>query len=94
MKVIDAATGAVTRTIPVGDAPDAVAVDPATHTVYVTNHGDGTVSVIDAATGKVTGTIPVGSLPNAVAVDPGTHTAYVTNYGDNTLSVISRCMPA
>jgi DNA-binding beta-propeller fold protein YncE len=29
----------VTRTIPVGGSPSAVAVDPATHTVYVTAGG-------------------------------------------------------
>src|SRR6476620_8453825 len=49
----------VTATIPVGSSPRAVAVDPATHTAYVTNTGDGTVSVIDAATNAVTATIPV-----------------------------------
>jgi DNA-binding beta-propeller fold protein YncE len=46
----------VTRTIPVGGFPDAVAVDSATRTVYVANgaigaDSPGTVSVIDAATG-------------------------------------------
>ena len=40
----------VTATIGVGSRPDGVAVDPATHTVYVANFNDGTVSVIDAAT--------------------------------------------
>ena len=50
VSVIDAATMTVTRTIPVGSLPQAVAVDPATRTVYVTNAGDNTVSVIDAAT--------------------------------------------
>ena len=46
----------VTATIPVGSRPDGVAVDPAARTVYVTNYGDGTVSVIDAATRAVTAT--------------------------------------
>ena len=53
----------VTRTIPVGGQPGAVAVDPAARTVYVANAGDGTVSVLDAATGTVTRTIPVGYSP-------------------------------
>ena len=35
--MIDAATRAVTATIPVGTDPDGVAVDPAAGTVYVTN---------------------------------------------------------
>ena len=37
-----------------------VAVDPSTHTAYVTNSQDDTVSVIDASTNAVTATITVG----------------------------------
>jgi DNA-binding beta-propeller fold protein YncE len=40
----------VTATVPVGMAPQAAAVDPGTHTVYVTNADDNTVSVIDGST--------------------------------------------
>jgi hypothetical protein len=36
----------VTRTIPVGSGPAAVAVDPAAHTAYIANSDSGTVSVI------------------------------------------------
>ena len=86
--MIDAATRAVTATIPVGSGPFGVAVDPAAGTVYVTNNGDGTVSVIDAATRAVTATIPVGSGPDGVAVDPAAGTVYVTNNGAGTVSVI------
>ena len=78
----------VTHTIPVGNGPHAVAVDPDTRTVYVTNYLANTVSVIDEATMTVTRTIPVGSLPQAVAVSPATRTVYVINAGDNTVSVI------
>jgi YVTN family beta-propeller protein len=39
---------------------------------YVTNIGDGTVSVIDGATNTVTATIIVGTNPSAIAVNPGT----------------------
>ena len=79
MSVIDASTRTVTATVPVGKDPDGVAVDPGTHTVYVTNFGDDTVSVIDGSTRTVTATVPVGKDPVGVAVDPGTHTVYVTN---------------
>jgi YVTN family beta-propeller protein len=48
VSVIDAATNAVTATVPVGtdSFSPGVAVDPSTHTAYVTNYGDDTVSVI------------------------------------------------
>ena len=78
----------VTAAVPVGKHPNGVAVDPGTHTVYVTNFDDNTVSVIDASTRTVTATVPVGKKPGGVAVDPGTHTVYVTNFDDNTVSVI------
>ena len=80
----------VTATLPAGNmaGTGTVAVDPATRTVYVTNHYGNTVSVIDASTRTVTATVPVGKDPEGVAVDPGTHTVYVTNSGDGTVSVI------
>ena len=46
VSVIDEATGTVTATVPVGADPSGVAVDPTTHTAYVPNYGDSTVSVI------------------------------------------------
>ena len=77
----------VTATIEVGTGPDGVAADPTTHTAYVTNVDDDTVSVIDEATGTVTATITVGTGPDGVAVDPTSHTAYVANL-TGTVSVI------
>ena len=40
VSVIDGSTHTVTATVPVGKEPHGVAVDPGTHTVYVTNLGD------------------------------------------------------
>ena len=57
-------------------------MDPSTHTAYVANQRDGTVSVINGATNAVTAIIEVGDSPSAVAVDPSTDTAYVANYGN------------
>ncbi len=82
----------VTHTIPVGNGPHAVAVDPAARTVYVANSFGNSVSVIDEAASTPTATIPVGSNPDGVAVDPAAHTAYVPNFFGNSVSVISRCM--
>ena len=58
------------------------AVDSGSHTVYVTNYQDDTVSVIDGSTRTVTATVPVGKGPEGVAVDPGTRTVYVANLVD------------
>ena len=79
----------VTATVPVGKWALGVAVDPGTHTVYVANVDDGTVSVIDGSTRTVTATVPVGKSPWwGAAVDPGTHTVYVPNLDDDTVSVM------
>ena len=64
-------------------------VDPSTHTVYVANETDGTVSVIDGTTNTVTATIVVGSNPIGVGVDPSTHAVYIANGSlTDTVSVI------
>src|SRR5215472_745400 len=69
----------VKNTIPVGNAPDGIAVDPATNTVYETNQDGNSVSVINGQTDTVTATIGVGSSPEGIAVDPATNTIYVAN---------------
>jgi DNA-binding beta-propeller fold protein YncE len=87
--------------VTVGGAPSALAVDPATDTVYVTN-GNNTVAVIDGATcnaevrsgcSQRPPEVTVGSDPSSVAIDPANHTAYVTNAGGSDVSMIStlRC---
>ena len=42
--------GQTPPTVAVGQAPLSIAIDDATHTVYVANQNDNTVSVINAAT--------------------------------------------
>ena len=69
--------------------PDAVGVAPSTHTVYVTNASDGTVSVIDGTTNAVTATLTGFSGPDGVGVDPSMDAAYVSNFDSHTVSVIS-----
>jgi DNA-binding beta-propeller fold protein YncE len=89
-----------TITLPgtVDGAPDGVAVDDATDTIYVSNANFGTVSVINGATcnanavsgcGQTPGTINLDhSGPAVPAVDEATDTVYVPNGGDGTVSVI------
>ncbi|HEX7104364.1 MAG TPA: cell wall-binding repeat-containing protein [Acidothermaceae bacterium] len=78
-------TYAVTA-VSVGAHPSAVAVNPATDTIYVTQDG-GSVSVIDGATNAVT-PVAVGLAPSAIAADPGTDMVYVVNGGGDSVSVI------
>jgi len=90
--------------VTVGANPDAVAVDPSTHTVYVANRGSGkagTVSVINATTCNATNSagcsdvstlrVPGGN-PDDITVDAPTDTIYVattTASGPNLLSVFN-----
>jgi YVTN family beta-propeller protein len=67
----------VTAIVNVGNHPSGAAVDPITHTVYVTNYDDGTVSVIDESTHDVVTTVELGHSPASVAVNPGNTTVYV-----------------
>jgi len=66
----------------------AVAVDPSTDTVYVTNQYGNTVSVVDGATSTVTATIGVGLQPTGMGIDPATGSVYIANHGDDSVSVI------
>ena len=97
--VITAGCTRFPATVPVGGNPLEPAVDDATHTVYVSNFADGTVSVINSAACNATvtvgcltsvvATVPVGNKPGYLAVDEATDTVYVPNASDNTVSVIN-----
>jgi YVTN family beta-propeller protein len=83
----------------VGRGPDGVALNLATHTIYVASVTDNTVSVLNAATCNATlssgcGTPPSRSLrtghsPRWITVDQATDTLYVTNGDDYTASVLN-----
>ena len=85
-------------TTTVGAGPAGIAVDAATHTVYVTSQNDDTLSVINGATcnasvrsacGRNWPTVTTGTFPQAVAIDQRTNMVYVANLGANTVSVIN-----
>ena len=84
-------------TVTVGNNPVGVAVDTATHTVYVANGGgDNTLSVIDsskcnsrnASRCAPIATMSVGTNPLYVVLDPTTDTIYAS-INDNTIAVIN-----
>jgi len=78
--------------------PQATVLDPRTHTLYVADGVEDSVSVIDAATcnaGITSGcrkqpvTISVGMFPTGIDVDVATDTVYVANSNGDTVSVIN-----
>ena len=69
MTVIDGATNATT-TVPAGQAPIAVAVNPVTNKIYVANTGSDNVTVIDGATNATT-TVAAGSNSLGRGREPG-----------------------
>ncbi len=88
VSILDARTGAVLHSAPVGRAPQALAVDPATQRVFVANMTSNTVSVLDSRSGRLVHTVPVGVSPSAVAVDVRTHRVFVANAMARTVSIL------
>ena len=56
--------------------------------IYVSNSGDGTVSVIDTSNNSVIATIPVRDEPAGLAINPNGTRVYVANTSSNRVSVI------
>ena len=71
--------------------PAAVAVDPSSHTAYVANFGNGTLSVIDDANETLVKTLSLGasSAPSSVSVDTTTHKVFIGLSGTNQLAEVS-----
>lgn len=58
----------VTTRASVGAEPTGVALSPSGSRAYVTNFGEGTVSVVDTASMSVVATVSVGGSPRAIAI--------------------------
>lgn len=93
VSVINGQANRVTGTIPVGDIPQGVAVNPASGAIYVANEFSGTVSAISGPTRKVIATVPVGIFPFGITANPATNTIYVANWGSDTVSVLTWSNP-
>jgi len=89
ISMLDARSGVVPRTVPVGFAT-ALAVDEVVGRVIVANGGSGTVSVLDAATGAIVRTVLVGGGPEAVSIDARNHRAFITSTGGGSGAVPRR----
>ena len=80
-------------TVPVGNSPAVVGVDPLSHNVYVGNYYGDSVTVIDGVARSAVATIPMptaGSIavPITAAVDVLSGKAYIGNFWSNYVSVI------
>jgi len=88
--VLNSKTGAVLASLPTTLTPTAMALNPATHEVFVANTGaSGSVVVIDGALEQIATTI--GSLPvgaTSISVAPQTNIAFVAFNEGNALSII------
>ena len=88
IEAVNGTSLSVVATITVASRPSAIAVNPVTNTIFVTNRTSNSVSVINGSTDTVTTTISVGSHPQAVAVATTTNTVYVANETSTSLSVL------
>jgi len=74
--------------LPVGKAPNALALDETAKRLYVANTLDNTVTVIATDAGTVAGTRAVGGGPTGLAIDQDSRRVFVTNTNDDTVSIL------
>ena len=86
--VIDVQTRQVSKRVPVGRAPDALALSPDGSTLYVSNSGSNDISLIDLLDLKELRRVSVGSKPFSIAVHKN-GSIFVVETGDDRLSVFS-----
>jgi YVTN family beta-propeller protein len=88
LRVIEAETGKVVKSVAVGHMPRGIAITRGGDTLYVTNAWSDNVSVIDAKSLEVVKTLPAGFEPSGAALDGTERTLYVANRLTNDVSVI------
>jgi len=88
VRVLDAATYAVLKNIPVGHVPRGFSLSPSGDRLFVTNSWDDTLSVIDTGARAVVDTWPVGSEPSSVVEDPAGKRLFVANRVSNDVAVL------
>jgi YVTN family beta-propeller protein len=100
--IVTSGCGQTPSTAPVGSSPGWVAVNPATHSIYVVNQADSSVSVLNSLTCNATVTsgcveappaMAIGFVGGGVDVDVATDTIYASSQTANTVSVLNgaRC---
>jgi YVTN family beta-propeller protein len=88
VRVLDAATYTVIKTIAVGNVPRGFSLSSDGTRLFVTNSWDDTLSVIDTRTLTVTATWPVGAEPSSVVEDRAGKRLFVANRISNDVAVL------
>ncbi|MDO8309171.1 MAG: YncE family protein [Actinomycetota bacterium] len=95
LRVMDATTMTVLRTVALGADPLAIAMSPPGDVAYVLAYGARSpkvvpaLIVVDVARGTVVDRVRVGAIPRALAISPDGRRAYVSNWGSGSVSVIN-----
>lgn len=63
-------------------------LDEKTNRLFVTNQGNGDVTVLDAQSGQLLQTIPTGKGALGISFSPAKNRVYVANRGEGTVSII------
>jgi len=82
--------------VTVGTLPTGFAFDSQNDAIYVTNHGNGTVSILSSFSNTVLKTISVGGVgdcPAAGAFDPANGEVYVVDNCASTVEIIANVLP-
>jgi YVTN family beta-propeller protein len=79
VRVLNAATGTVVQTIPVGHLPRGFSLSADGRRLFVANSWDDTVTVIDTESGRVKATWGAGFEPSSVVEDRAGKTLYVAD---------------
>jgi YVTN family beta-propeller protein len=85
--IMDPATGAVVRTIPVAGEPRDL-VWHGTNRLFVSENSAGTVAELDSRTGETLRRLPVGPKPSGLALVPGKQLLVVADRGLNQVSLV------
>lgn len=88
VRVLNAATGRVLRTIPVGHVPRGFSFSPDGTRLFVANSWDDTVTVADSRSGQVVATWAAGYEPSSVIEDRTGKSLYVADRIGNDITVL------
>ena len=87
LEIVDV-TGGKQISVPVGEAPQDVAVSQDGARAYVANRTSGTLSVVDTGNAAEVTAVPVGKEPGQVMLAPDGRSVYVVDTGAGTISAV------